>query len=327
MRYADAGVQLDVADAVTERITSRLGSALFGGMVAVPELRAYTNPVLVSSMDGVGTKVRLAARLGDCSHLGQDLVHHCVNDIAVHGATPLFFLDYLAFHTLIPHVVHEVVEGIAGACEALGMRLAGGETAEMPGVYAPDQFDVAGAIVGVAERDEIVDGSQTAGGDILLGLPASGLHTNGYSLVQRVFADDEYQAFVPALGQTLGSALLTPHRCYLPEIRRLFHAGGVRGFAHITGGGIAGNLARIIPDGLTAEVSLPTPPPLYRLLHDHGIPWDELHAVFNMGIGLIAVCAPGIAAPGDWIPLGSLRRAVHETGKVSVYDHPATDLR
>jgi phosphoribosylformylglycinamidine cyclo-ligase len=321
MRYADAGVRLDLADAVTERITTRLGSALFGGMVPVPRLRDFRDPVLISSMDGIGTKVRLAARLGACGGLGQDIVHHCVNDIAVHGATPLFFLDYLAFHSLMPEIIDEVVEGIAGACEALGIAFAGGETAEMPGVYAHGAFDVAGAIVGVAERDGIVDGSGMQVGDTLLGLPSSGLHTNGYSLVQRVFSDNEYRTYDLLLGAPLGAVLLTPHRCYLPEIRALLDGGAVRGFAHITGGGIAGNLARIVPDGLVADVSLPSPvPPIYRLLHARGVPWDEMHAVFNMGIGLIAVCDPAVGVPDGWIALGSVRRAVHGTRKVMIHD-------
>jgi phosphoribosylformylglycinamidine cyclo-ligase len=310
VRYGDAGVHLDVAEVVTERITSRLGSKLFGGFMPVPELKTYRDPVLVSSIDGIGSKVRLAAHLGRVDDLGRDIVHHCVNDIAVHGARPLFFLDYLAFHRLVPGIVDRIVASVAEACEDLDVRLAGGETAEMPSVYPPGRFDIAGAIVGAIERDEIVDGSTIRQGDVLLGLPANGLHTNGYSLVQAVFSDEEYETYDLFLGRSLGEALLEPHRCYLDPIHDLLATGAVHGLAHITGGGIEGNLSRIVPDGLVAEVQLPGElPPIYTLLHGRGVPRDEMHAVFNMGIGLIAVCDPTLSAPSEWTVIGTVQHS------------------
>ena len=294
VRYRDAGVDLDAADQITARITARLGTSLFGGFVPVSMLKQYESPVLVSSIDGIGTKVQLASRLGQVDGLGRDIVHHCVNDIAVHGAEPLFFLDYLAFHRLEAELVERIVNGIAQACEALEIRLAGGETAEMPLVYPPGHFDVAGAVVGVVEEAHIIDGSAIAAGDILLGLPSSGLHTNGYSLAQHLFSDHDYTGSLPELGITLGEALLAPHRCYLQELRHLIATGRVHGLAHITGGGIPGNLARIMPRGLQAVVNLPPPSPLFTHLEEHGISRDEMRRVFNLGIGMIAVCDPSI---------------------------------
>jgi phosphoribosylformylglycinamidine cyclo-ligase len=300
VRYEDAGVHLDAAAEITGRITERLGSRLFGGFVPVSALKRYDSPVLVSSIDGIGTKVRLAARLGRLRGLGADIVHHCVNDIAVHGASPLFFLDYLAFNRLEGDWVEQIVAGIADACAELEIALAGGETAEMPLVYPPGHFDVAGAVVGVVEQAEIVDGSAIVAGDVLIGLPSSGLHTNGYSLVQQVFSEEEYGRYLPELGRALGEALLEPHRCYLGEIRGLRGAWErIHGLAHITGGGIAGNLSRILPPGLQAVVELPPPPPLFSLLEDRGIPRDEMRRVFNMGIGVIAVCDPFIMTSTD----------------------------
>lgn len=292
--YRDAGVDLDAAEGLTSQITERLGSRLFGGFVPVSELKSYESPVLVSSIDGIGTKVRMAARLNRVEGLGQDIVHHCVNDVAVHGATPLFFLDYLAFHHLEPSLVQRIVGGIADACQALGIRLAGGETAEMPSVYPPGHFDIAGAIVGVAEEREIVDGSAIVPGDVLIGLPSSGLHTNGYSLVQRLFSEEDYLRRDPVFGRTLGEALLEPHRCYLTEIRELIATGTVHGLAHITGGGIPGNLSRILSPGVQAVIDLPALPPLFRCLEEGGgvrrVERDEMRRVFNLGVGLIAVC-------------------------------------
>jgi len=292
LHYTDAGVDLEAAEQITTRIRSQLAVGLFGGFVPVSELKAYDATVLVSSIDGIGTKVRLAARLGQVDGLGYDIVHHCVNDIAVHGASPLFFLDYLAFHRLEPELVERIVESIGRACEALGIQLAGGETAEMPLVYPPGHFDVAGAVVGVVEQAKIIDGRSIREGDAILGLPSSGLHTNGYSLVQTIFSDDEYGHSLPDTGRTLGQALLEPHRCYLDDLRQLIATGKVHGLAHITGGGIAGNLSRIMPPGLQAVIDLPKPPPLFAFLARRGIPPEEMRRVFNMGIGMIAVCAP-----------------------------------
>lgn len=301
LRYRDVGVDLEVAETINSRIRDYLGNTLFGGFVEVPALREYEMPVLVSSMDGIGSKVRLAARLDRVETLGEDIVHHCVNDIAVHGASPLFFLDYVAFHRLDPSLIDRIVGSIRAACDRLNIALAGGETAEMPLVYPPGHFDIAGAVVGVVERAAIVDGSAIRRGDVLVGFPSHGLHTNGYSLAQRLFGDDDYARYEPSLGTTVGDALLIPHRCYLESIRTLMTAGTVHGLAHITGGGIPGNLSRIMPDGMSAIVDLqpdsgvPAPiPPLFALLETRGIPRDEMVRVFNLGIGLIAVCDPTV---------------------------------
>jgi phosphoribosylformylglycinamidine cyclo-ligase len=312
--YHDAGVDLNVADEVAARIKERVGTGLFGGFMPVSALKAYDAPVLVSSIDGVGTKVRLAAKLGRLDGLGADIVHHCVNDIAVHGAEPLFLLDYLAFHRLEPEMVDRLVTSIATACEALGIRLAGGETAEMPLVYAPHHFDLAGAIVGVVEESAIVDGRSVRAGDVVLGLPSSGLHTNGFSLVQALFEDEEYERYEPSLESTLGEALLQPHRCYLEEIRALLTSGSVHGLAHITGGGIAGNLARIIPAGLEARIELPSAPPLFELIQAREVDVDEMRRVFNLGIGLVAVCDPRL--------LSSIHRPFDVIGKVQTTVNP-----
>jgi phosphoribosylformylglycinamidine cyclo-ligase len=314
VRYQDAGVDLERAEGITARMAQLLGTGLFGGFVPISELKSYESPVLVSSIDGIGTKVRLAARLGRVEGLGRDIVHHCVNDIAVHGAVPLFFLDYLAFNCLEPELVERMVSGIAAACAALGIQLAGGETAEMPLVYPPGHFDVAGAVVGVVEERCIVDGRSIAAGDVLLGFPSSGLHTNGYSLVQAIFSEEDFLRYEPELGTTLGEALLEPHRCYLREIRTLLETGAVHGMAHITGGGIAGNLSRVLPPGLQAVVELPqaslfqaAAPPLFAYLEERGVPRDEMRRVFNLGVGMMAVCNPSVLALHPSAPLSHLQ--------------------
>ena len=294
VEYRDAGVDIGVADEVTARLAARFETGLFGGFVPVSSLKQYHNPVLVSSIDGIGTKVRLARRLGRLDGLGLDIVHHCVNDIAVHGAKPLFFLDYLAFNRVDAAVVEKIVSAMARACGGLGIALAGGETAEMPSVYAPGEMDIAGAIVGAAEGSRIVDGRTIVEGDVVLGLASSGLHTNGYSLVQHVLTDRDYDLFDPELGMTLGEALLEPHRCYLTEIQRLVSTEAVHGMAHVTGGGIAGNLSRIVPAGLQAVIELPSPPRMFRHLAERGVSLPEMRRVFNLGIGLVAVCGPEI---------------------------------
>jgi phosphoribosylformylglycinamidine cyclo-ligase len=320
--YRDAGVDLNVADEIAARIKQRVGTGLFGGFIPVSALKAYESPVLVSSIDGMGTKVRLAAKLGRLDGLGADIVHHCVNDIAVHGAVPLFFLDYLAFHRLEPEVVDRLVASIATGCEALGIRLAGGETAEMPLVYAPDHFDLAGAIVGVVEEGAIVDGGSIRAGDVVLGAPSSGLHTNGFSLVQALFNDEEYERYEPSLGSTLGEALLRPHRCYLGEIRTLLAGGSVHGLAHITGGGIAGNLARIIPAGLEARIDLPALPPIFELIQARGVEREEMRRVFNVGVGLLAVCDPRLlsALHAPFEVIGEIQTSVNPQRRVLFRD-------
>ncbi len=321
VRYADAGVDLAVGDNIAARLKSRFGG-LFGGFVPVSDLKSYREPVLVSSIDGVGTKIRVAAALNRLDVIGYDLVHHCVNDIAVHGARPLFFLDYLAFHRLDPSVVDTIVESIASACGRLGMPLAGGETAEMPSVYGDGQFDVAGAVVGVVEQEAIVDGTLIAAGDVVIGLPSSGVHTNGFSLIQTLFPVETLGDHEPALGGTIGEAMLAPHRCYLDDIHRLIATGAVHGLAHITGGGIGGNLARVIPDGLGAEIHLPATPPLFALIRQRGVSTAEMRRVFNMGFGLIAVCDPGIVAAiqREYVVIGAIRRTKKGERRVTFHD-------
>jgi phosphoribosylformylglycinamidine cyclo-ligase len=308
MDYKLSGVDIDAGNEVVRRIRSlargtftrgvrsEIGS--FGGLFDAAAA-GFNDPVLVASADGVGTKLRLAFMSGVHSTIGVDLVNHCVNDILVQGAQPLFFLDYLATGRLDPDVAVQIVDGLARACRENGCALLGGETAEMPGFYADGEYDVAGFIVGAVARDRVIDGRTIAAGDILIGVPSSGLHTNGYSLARRIAFDiaklritDE----VPELGTTIGAALMTPHRSYLALVRPLLAAGIIKGMAHITGGGITDNLPRTLPEGLGARIDRAawTPPPIFAWLQRRGsVPEDDMRRTFNMGIGLILVCAPG----------------------------------
>ena len=257
--YRDAGVDIEAGEETVRRIRSLVRKTFTPGVLAdigafgaffELDLGAYERPVLVSSVDGVGTKLKVAFRMGRHDTVGQDLVNHCVNDIAVCGARPLYFLDYFSTGRLLPDVVEAVVSGFAQACEENGCALIGGETAEMPDLYAEGEYDLAGTIVGVVEKAEILDGSRVEAGDVLLGIPSTGLHTNGYSLARKVlFARHDVHDAPPALGgETLGEALLRVHRSYLRPIRALIEAGCAHAFAHITGGGIGGNLRRVIPE-------------------------------------------------------------------------------
>jgi len=304
--YRDAGVDIDAGNETVRRIRSLargtftpgvlsdIGS--FGGLFRLDRER-YQEPVLVSSADGVGTKLKVAFMTGRHDTVGADLVNHCVNDILVQGAEPLFFLDYLATGRLLPDVAEQVIAGVARGCRENGCALIGGETAEMPGFYADGEYDMAGFIVGVVEKSKLVDGKAIVPGDVLIGLPSAGLHTNGYSLARRVLF--ELAGFTPdthvaELGTTVGSALLAPHRSYLSLVRPLLERRHVRGLAHVTGGGITENLPRILPEGCAAEVDRHawTVPPLFRLLQQRGgIAEDEMFRAFNMGIGLIVACA------------------------------------
>jgi phosphoribosylformylglycinamidine cyclo-ligase len=306
LSYRAAGVDLDAADRAKEALKalvartrdrhtlSELG--LFGGLYAVPG--EYGEPVLVSSADGVGTKLKLAFLSGRHDTVGQDLVNHCVNDILVQGAVPLFFLDYLAAGRLEEGVVTEVVRGVAQACLENRCALLGGETAEMPDFYAPGEYDLAGFIVGMVERSNILDGSRVRAGDVLLGLGSSGLHTNGYSLARKIVFDAMglgVQDQMPGLGTTVGEALLAVHRSYLPALRPLLAGGRIRGLAHITGSGIPGNLPRVLGEGLGARIRLDSweVPPLFRILQDGGGVSDhEMFRVFNMGVGMIVITEP-----------------------------------
>jgi phosphoribosylformylglycinamidine cyclo-ligase len=308
MDYKASGVDIDAGNEAVRRIRSLargtftpgvlsdIGS--FGGLFRLDRDR-YQEPVLVSSADGVGTKLKVAFMTGRHGTVGADLVNHCVNDILVQGAEPLFFLDYLATGRLDPAVAAEVVGGIAGACRENGCALLGGETAEMPGFYADGEYDIAGFIVGIVERSRVIDGRSIVPGDELIGLPSAGLHTNGYSLARRVLFETTgwtADTVVPELGATLGDALLAPHRSYLPLVRPLLPGQRLKGLAHITGGGITENLPRVLPEGCSAEIDLRawSVPPLFQLLQERGqIPRDEMFRAFNMGIGLVLVCAPG----------------------------------
>jgi phosphoribosylformylglycinamidine cyclo-ligase len=306
MDYKQAGVDIDAGNEVVRRIRSLargtstpgvlsdIGS--FGGLFHL-EQAGIADPVLVASADGVGTKLRVAFMAGVHDTIGVDLVNHCVNDILVQGARPLFFLDYLATGRLEPAVAVQVVAGLAAACRANGCALLGGETAEMPGFYADGEYDVAGFIVGAVPRDRVIDGSTIVPGDVLIGLPSSGLHTNGYSLARRIVFDGARMSVgthVPELGSTIGEALLTPHRSYLTIVRPLLDAQIVKGMAHITGGGLTDNLPRTFPAGVSPRVRLDawTRPPLFDFLQRAGqVPEDDMLRTFNMGIGMVIVCA------------------------------------
>ena len=302
--YSDAGVNISSGERAKQRIKmlarktfnkqvlSEIGG--FGGLFAL-DLERYPNPVLVSSADGVGTKLKVAFELGIHHTVGQDLVNHCVNDIAVHGATPLFFLDYLATGKLDDDTVETVVRGLSEACRMNGCALIGGETAQMPGFYADGEYDLAGTIVGAVNRDKIITGERTQIGDVLIGLPSNGLHTNGYSLARKLlfevaaYGPDQY---VNELKDKTGAALMRTHRSYLSIIKKLCGAELVNGMAHITGGGITDNLPRILPKGMSAVVDLASwqVPPLFdHLRHLGSVEQDEMMRTFNMGIGLICV--------------------------------------
>ena len=305
MDYKQAGVDIEAGNEVVRRIRSlALGTVTpgvlseigsFGGLFRL-DAAGVDDPVLVASADGVGTKLRVAFLAGIHNTVGRDLVNHCVNDILVQGAQPLFFLDYLATGRLDPDVAVQVVEGLSAACRENGCALLGGETAEMPDFYADGEYDVAGFIVGVVSRERLIDGKRIAPGDALIGIPSSGLHTNGYSLARRIAFDVAglgIDSHVPDLATTIGAALLEPHRSYLPLIRPLLSSGVIKGMAHITGGGITDNLPRILPEGAAAKIDRSTwrVPRIFEWLQRTGnVPDDDMIRTFNMGIGLIVVC-------------------------------------
>ena len=300
--YALAGVDIEAASKIKKNIarqaraTFQPGVLNFGSFGSMFQPRGYEQPVLVSSVDGVGTKLKIAALLGRNDTVGLDIVNHCVNDILCCGASPLFFLDYIATAKLLPQQVKDIVSGIVRACKEVNCSLVGGETAEMPGIYLPETYDLVGFIIGVVEKRNIIDGSSIVPGDIVLGLPSSGLHTNGYSLVRRVFGIDDnpkiLDKFYPRLGKTLGEELLVPHRCYYRELEPVLSL--IKGLAHITGGGFQGNISRILPRGLAAHVDRDSwdIPPIFRLIQQQGkVAPEEMHRVFNMGIGMALVCS------------------------------------
>jgi len=341
--YAAAGVDIDAAERLVGRIKELVRTAGrpevlagVGPFAGLFRLGQYREPVLVSSTDSVGTKVKLAALMGRYDTVGMDVVNHCINDILTAGAEPLFFLDYLASSDLGDEEKLAVVRGLVSACRSAGCALIGGETADMPDLYAPGDFDLVGFVVGVVERDCIIDGSSIHEGDVLLGLPSSGLHTNGYSLARQVFSvakggDLEAERAVldryyPGLGITLGEALLVPHRCYYQELRPLL--GHINGMAHITGGGIPGNVARIIPDGPSAgsgrglaarfDAGSWRVPPIFDLIQKTGgISDDEMYRVFNMGLGMVLACSEeGAAAVQHALPEAKVvGRVVRQTAR------------
>ena len=303
--YAAAGVNLTSGEETVARIRSAVertytpdvlaGLGAFGGLFNAASLQGMRHPVLVASTDGVGTKTKVAAALGRYGGLGRDLVNHCVNDILVQGARPLFFLDYVAASRLEPPIIASIVEGAAAACTEAGAALLGGETAEMPGVYAEGELDLVGTIIGVVEKDEVVDGSSIVAGDAVLALLSGGLQTNGYSLARAVLAG-RYDEPLAGTHSTVGDALLEPHRSYLSAVRPLLTKKLVRGMAHITGGGIPGNLPRILSNGLGARIvpgSWPVPPIFSLIQHAGKVETDEMRNVFNMGAGFLMVVAPG----------------------------------
>jgi phosphoribosylformylglycinamidine cyclo-ligase len=308
-QYAAAGVDLRTAEASKERIGrlvagTRTALALgavggFGGMVRVPE--GYRRPVLVMSTDGVGTKVLVAREADRLDTVGEDLVNHSVNDILVHGAAPIAFMDYVAGAGLAVDEIADLVEGVARGCRNHAMVLAGGETAQMPGLYQHGHFDLAGTIVGVVEEDEAIHGDRIVAGDVLVGYASTGLHTNGYTLARRIAFDrlgHRPDSWVPELGTTMGEAFLAVHRSYATAVRPAL--GSVHGIAHITGGGIPGNLIRVLPEGCEAVIDCDswTIPPLFRLIQREGhVTDDEMREVFNLGVGLI-VAAPASALDG-----------------------------
>ncbi len=306
--YASSGVDIDagnravalmrqaVRSTYDDRVLAGIGA--FGGLFDASMLKAMNHPVLVASTDGVGTKVKLAAQNRRFQSIGADMVNHCIDDILVQGARPLFFLDYLASSRLEPEVMAEIVEGMSAACRQAQCALLGGETAEMPTVYAPGAFDVAGTIVGLVERDAVMPRTgQLCAGDLLIGLSSSGPHTNGYSLIRKIFEDVALDSVFPELGIPLGDALLVPHRSYLAVLQAALPH--LKALAHLTGGGFIENIPRVLPDHLGALIHLDRwqVPPLFQLIQKRGnVSRDEMYRVFNMGIGMVAIVAAEEAA-------------------------------
>ena len=316
--YSDAGVNIDEAEravSAIKRLTRKTLNAnvliSIGSFGAGYQLKGWREPVLISSADGVGTKLKIAIAAGRHDTIGEDLVNHCVNDIAVQGATPLFFLDYFAVGKLEAKVCAEVVAGLARGCKNNGCALIGGETAEMPGMYAAGDYDLAGFIVGAVERKHLLTGSEIKPGDLLLGLPSTGLHTNGYSLARKLLSETE-------LSSELAAELLKIHKSYLAPIRALHQARLLNGAAHITGGGLTGNLPRILPRNCAVEIRPQSWPrqPIFDLLQERGnIPQDDFRRTFNLGIGMALVIAPGKIGFVSQI-LKDLREPFYEIGRV-----------
>jgi phosphoribosylformylglycinamidine cyclo-ligase len=301
--YAGAGVDIDLKSKVIKKIAQQVrrtyrpevlsGVGPFGGLY---EFKGYEEPVLVSSTDSVGTKLKIANVLGKHDTVGIDIVNHCINDILTCGAEPLFFLDYIGIGKVVPERLEAIVQGLVQACHEVNCALIGGEIAEMPSVYAGEDYDLVGFVVGVVEKKKIITGENIIAGDSLIGLPSSGLHTNGYSLVRKIFGETRatLDTNYPELGRPLGEELLEPHRCYYNQLKPLLTY--IKGMAHITGGGLIDNVPRILPDGMAARFDSRTwtTPPIFRLIQQRGnVDRDEMYRVFNMGLGMVVVCSPG----------------------------------
>jgi len=324
--YARAGVNIARKTEVIDRIRQLAGATLgpqvlggvgfFGGLY---EFKGRRDAVLVSSIDSVGSKTRVAIALGKYDTIGADIVNHCINDILTCGARPLFLLDYIGTGKVVPERVADIVGGVAGACRESGCALIGGETAEIPGVYRGDDFDLAACIIGVVRKNKIIMGKDIAPGDLVIGLPSTGLHTNAYSLVRKIFGETREVLSVryPGLGETLGQALLKPHRSYFRMLEPVLPK--LKGIAHITGGGVIGNVSRILPKGLAAELEseMWAAPPIFGLIQKKGnMSLREMYRVFNMGLGMVVVCSPrGAAAVIDAVPEAHLVGRVIEQAR------------
>ena len=331
--YKEAGVDVEAGEAAVDRIRSRVQDTFTPGVLAdigafgsffEPDVDGIDQPVLVSSIDGVGTKLKVASRAGRYDTVGQDLVNHCVNDVAVCGARPLYFLDYYGVGTLEPDTAEAVIEGFATACEENECALVGGEIAEMPDVYGEGDFDLVGTVVGLVDKNEIVTGDDVAPGDVLLGLPSTGIHTNGYTLARTVLFDEyAVDSCPPELGgATVGEALLRVHRSYLRPIRALVEADLAQGLAHVTGGGLPNNLERVMPDACTAAVDYDAwkRPPIFSLIQELGdVPEADMRRTFNLGIGLVAVVRDEDAAEAVQLLEGMGERPVR-MGQVEASD-------
>lgn len=302
MDYKTAGVDINAGEEFVRLIKPQVRRTFTSGVMAdigafggffQPDFSSYNNPVLVSSIDGVGTKLKVAAMMGRYDTIGACLINHCVNDILVCGAKPLFFLDYYACGKLVPAVAADVVKGMVMACRENSCALIGGETAEMPGVYATDDFDLAGTIVGVVDRERVINGSSIAEGDVMIGLPSTGLHTNGYSLARKIF-EGKLRNTYQGLDGTVGDELLKVHRSYLPVIKPLLTSEDIHGMSHITGGGLTGNTMRIVPEGLRLDVewsAWPEPVIFDIIRKEGGVPEEDMRRTFNLGVGLVIVVA------------------------------------
>ena len=320
LRYIDAGVDIDAGNRAVQMIkravsSTQTASAIgdlgrFAGAFAMPS--GYREPILIASTDSVGTKVKVAIATGRHRGIGIDLVNHCVNDIATSGADPIFFLDYFATGKLKPELLAEIVDGVAEACRAAGAALIGGETAEMPGVYALGDYDIAGFIVGVVEKANLIEESRVSEGDVLVGLPSSGLHTNGFSMVRYLFKEDKLNDPQPGLDRPLADELLEPHRSYLADLRIARGAVDLLGVAHITGGGLVENVPRCLPAGLGAEIDSSTwqLPRIFQLIESKGVREEEMWRTFNMGIGMVLVVRPA--------DVSELLRALDGSGAVVI---------